>query len=222
MLMNYLGTARSETRPQNKSSVSTVVRHLPVQSNPGDKPKSLPSNGIHYSPGFSATSNLSQLAELAANKSAINQTSAALTQSAVQPAMLPPHILGSASRLVIPSQNVHPSMGIQPPPIFGAYPTGSVVHMQATGQYQGFPAPSPQVPPPFLKGSIIQLASGELKRVEDLTTDDFIQSTRLCSDLKLETSTVVKIEDGSDAGSAHITFTINSSKAQVKPMWQNE
>ena len=84
------------------------------------------------------------------------------------------------------------------------------MHMQ--GQ---FPPAPPQVPPPFIKGSIIQLATGDLKRVEDLTTDDFIHSTRLCPDLKLETSTVVKIEDGSDSGSTHITFTINSSKTQV-------
>lgn len=87
------------------------------------------------------------------------------------------------------------------------------MHMQ--GQYQGFTPAPPQVPPPFIKGSIIQLATGDLKRVEDLTTEDFIHSTRLCPDLKLETSTVVKIEDGSDSGSTHITFTINSSKIQV-------
>ena len=114
---------------------------------------------------------------------------------AAQP--LQPHVLGNQSRFILPNQGMPPSM-------FGAYPSGPLMHMQ--GQFS--PAPA-QVPPPFVKGSIIQLANGDLKRVEDLTTEDFIHSTRLCPDLKLETSTVVKIEEGSDSGSTHITFTIN-------------
>ena len=167
-----------------------------------DKPKAPSSNGLHYSPGFLATSNLSQLAELAANKSAMNQTPANSVQHQ-QPVVQQPHILGNQSRFVIPSQGI-------PPGMFGTYPTGPML------QYQGFAsAPTTQVPSPFVKGSIIQLTSGDLKRVEDLTTDDFIHSTKLYPDHKLDTSTVVKIEDGTDAGCTHITFTINSSKKQV-------
>jgi len=155
------------------------------------------SNGLHYSPGFLASSNLSQLAELAANKSAMNHTPSTVQQPAQQ------HMLAGQSRFVIPSQGL-------PPGMFGAYTPGPMV------QYQGFPpAPPTQVPSPFVKGSIIQLTSGELKRVEDLTTEDFIHSIKLYPDHKLDTSTVVKIEDGTDAGCTHITFTINSTKKQV-------
>lgn len=156
------------------------------------------SNGFQYSPGFMATSNLSQLAELAANKCAMNQMSSNSVQQPIQP-----QVLGSQSRFVIPSQGI-------PPGMFGAYPSAPMV------QYQGFsPAPSAQVPSPFVKGSIIQLTSGDLKRVEDLTTEDFINSIKLYPDHNLDTSTVVKVEDGTDAGCTHITFTINSSKKQV-------
>ena len=72
------------------------------------------------------------------------------------------------------------------------------------------------MPPPFIKGSNIQLTTGDVKRVEDLSTEDFIHSIRQSPELKLETSTVVKIEDGTEPGSTHITFTINSSKIQVE------
>ena len=191
--------SRSESTRASASTLSFTPQTNPADTAPA--PASA-SNGFHYSPGFLATSNLSQLAELAANKSAMNQLPSNNTQlPAAQP--LQPHVLGNQSRFILPSQGMPPSM-------FGAYPSGPLMHMQ--GQ---FPPAPPQVPPPFIKGSIIQLATGDLKRVEDLTTEDFIHSTRLCPDLKLETSTVVKIEDGSDSGSTHITFTINSSKTQV-------
>jgi len=196
-------TGSDKIASSSDSKASTSTLSFTPQTNPADKVPAPASNGFHYSPGFLATSNLSQLAELAANKSAImNQIPSNNTQlPAAQP--LQPHVLGNQSRFVLPSQGMPPSM-------FGAYPSGPLMHMQ--GQ---FPPAPPQVPPPFIKGSIIQLATGDLKRVEDLTTDDFIHSTRLCPDLKLETSTVVKIEDGSDSGSTHITFMIKSSKTQV-------
>lgn len=174
------------------------------QVNPTDKVPVPASNGLHYSPGFLAASNLSQLADLAANKSAMNQTPSNTTQLSSQP--IQPHVLGNQTRFVLPSQGI-------PPPIIGGYPSGPLMHMP--GQYQGFPPVPTQVPPPFIKGSIIQLTTGDVKRVEDLSTEDFIHSIRQSPELKLETSTVVKIEDGSESGSTHITFTINSSKMQV-------
>lgn len=156
------------------------------------------SNGFHYSPGLSATSNLSQLAELAANKSAINQIPTNSAQPSIQP-----HMLGGQTRFVIPSQGL-------PSSLFGTYTSGPMVH------YHGFSSANPShVPSPFVKGSIIQLTTGDLKRVEDLTTEDFVNSIKLYPEHKLDTSTVVKIDDGTDAAYAHITFTINSSKKQV-------
>lgn len=189
----------------SEARVSAPTLPFVPQSHLIDKLPVPASNGLHYSPGLLAASNLSQLAELAANKSAIHQTPPNTTQLSAQP--MQPHLIGNQTRFVLPGQGI-------PTPIIGTYPSGTL--MQVPGQYQGFPPVPHQVPPPFIKGSNIQLTTGDVKRVEDLSTEDFIHSIRQSPELKLETSTVVKIEDGTEPGSTHITFTINSSKIQVE------
>lgn len=188
----------------SEARVSAPTLPFVPQSHLIDKLPVPASNGLHYSPGLLAASNLSQLAELAANKSAIHQTPPNTTQLSAQP--MQPHLIGNQTRFVLPGQGI-------PTPIIGTYPSGTL--MQVPGQYQGFPPVPHQVPPPFIKGSNIQLTTGDVKRVEDLSTEDFIHSIRQSPELKLETSTVVKIEDGTEPGNTHITFTINSSKIQV-------
>ena len=189
---------KSDVQISGSSSGTKVTTPTTLAFTPEKNQQTVGSNGFHYSPGLLATSNLSQLAELAANKSAINQTPTNSAQSSIQQ-----HMLGGQARFVIPSQGLASGL-------FGTYTSGPMV------QYHGFsPAPSSQVPSPFVKGSIIQLTTGDLKRVEDLTTEDFINSIKLYPEHKLDTSTVVKIEDGTDTAYVHITFTINSSKKQV-------
>ncbi|XP_076005958.1 ataxin-1a [Genypterus blacodes] len=74
----------------------------------------------------------------------------------------------------------------------------------------------PSLPPYFIKGSIIQLANGELKRVEELKTEDFIQSAEISSELKIDSSTVERI-DGSHASPnyAVVQFSVGEHRAQV-------
>ncbi|XP_053301981.1 ataxin-1a [Pleuronectes platessa] len=74
----------------------------------------------------------------------------------------------------------------------------------------------PALPPYFIKGSIIQLADGELKRVEDLKTEDFIQSAEISNELKIDSSTVERIE-GSHASPnvAVVQFSVGEHRAQV-------
>ncbi|KAM9738460.1 ataxin-1a isoform 1-T2 [Menidia menidia] len=74
----------------------------------------------------------------------------------------------------------------------------------------------PSLPPYFIKGSIIQLADGELKRVEDLKTEDFIQSAEISSELKIDSSTVERIE-GSHASPnyAVVQFSVGEHRSQV-------
>lgn len=108
-----------------------------------------------------------------------------------------------------------------------ATPSGAVVqaqlHLPIVPTLPGLvaastpPVPStPSLPPYFIKGSIIQLADGELKRVEDLKTDDFIQSAEISSDLKIDSSTVVRIE-GSHASPncAVVQFAVGEHRTQV-------
>ncbi|XP_042321231.1 ataxin-1 isoform X2 [Sceloporus undulatus] len=75
----------------------------------------------------------------------------------------------------------------------------------------------PTLPPYFMKGSIIQLANGELKKVEDLKTEDFIQSAEISSDLKIDSSTVERIDDSHNPGIAMIQFAVGEHRAQVVP-----
>lgn len=80
----------------------------------------------------------------------------------------------------------------------------------------GAVAVPPSLPPYFIKGSIIQLADGELKRVEDLKTEDFIQSAEISSDLKIDSSTVERI-DGSHTSPnfAVVQFSVGEHRTQV-------
>ncbi|TSK31488.1 Ataxin-1 [Bagarius yarrelli] len=78
------------------------------------------------------------------------------------------------------------------------------------------PIPStPSLPPYFTKGSIIQLADGELKRVEDLKTEDFIQSAEISSELKIDSSTVERIDSSHTPNSAIIQFAVGEHRSQV-------
>ncbi|XP_033626764.1 ataxin-1-like [Asterias rubens] len=71
------------------------------------------------------------------------------------------------------------------------------------------------IPSYFTRGSVIQLASGELKRVEDMRTEDFVHSADMCGGLKIDSSTVVRINEHVDNGVALISFLVGEHKAQV-------
>ncbi|MEQ2280221.1 hypothetical protein AMECASPLE_017470 [Ameca splendens] len=74
----------------------------------------------------------------------------------------------------------------------------------------------PSLPPYFIKGSIIQLADGELKRVEDLKTEDFIQSADISSELKIDSSTVERIEGSHTSPNfAVVQFSVGEHRTQV-------
>lgn len=67
----------------------------------------------------------------------------------------------------------------------------------------------------FAKGSLIQLHNGELRKIEDMRTEDFISSAERSPELRLAESTVVKIEEYQHTGNATITLTYNQRRAQV-------
>ncbi|GAA6102365.1 ataxin-1 [Tachysurus ichikawai] len=75
--------------------------------------------------------------------------------------------------------------------------------------------PSSALPPYFMKGSIIQLADGELKRVEDLRTEDFLQSAEVSTELKIDSSTVERIDSSRTPDAVIIQFSVGEHKAQV-------
>ncbi|XP_071004168.1 ataxin-1-like [Oncorhynchus clarkii lewisi] len=94
----------------------------------------------------------------------------------------------------------------------------SPVPALAPGPVQASPSLSSSpttLPPFFMRGSIIQLADGELKRVEDLKTEDFIQSAEISSELKIDSSTVERIDTGQTPNAVIIQFGVGEHKAQV-------
>uniref|UniRef100_A0A8D3BCJ0 AXH domain-containing protein n=1 Tax=Scophthalmus maximus TaxID=52904 RepID=A0A8D3BCJ0_SCOMX len=86
---------------------------------------------------------------------------------------------------------------------------GTEIEVMVTG-----PSPAPaRVPAPAPVS--IQLADGELKRVEDLKTEDFIQSAEISSELKIDSSTVERIDSGQTPNAVVIQFSVGELKAQV-------
>lgn len=76
----------------------------------------------------------------------------------------------------------------------------------------------PAVPPPshFTKGAIIQLATGELKRVEDLQTQDFVRSAEASTGLKIDSSMVVDVRASSQRpGLVALRFAVGERQSKV-------
>lgn len=71
--------------------------------------------------------------------------------------------------------------------------------------------------PSFNKGSLIQLANGELKRVEDMRTEDFVMSAERSPALRLDPSTVVRIEPSTtNKGFNILTLSYGEHRTQVE------
>ncbi|XP_015729742.1 ataxin-1-like isoform X1 [Coturnix japonica] len=77
------------------------------------------------------------------------------------------------------------------------------------------PPSSSRLPSHFMKGAIIQLATGELKRVEDLQTQDFVRSAEVSGGLKIDSSTVVDIQDSQWPGLVTLHFVVGEQQSKV-------
>jgi hypothetical protein len=77
------------------------------------------------------------------------------------------------------------------------------------------PITSSHLPSRFMKGAIIQLATGELKRVEDLQTQDFVRSSEVSGGLKTDSSTVVDIQESQWPGFVMLHFVVGEQQSKV-------
>uniref|UniRef100_A0A1A8RZZ5 Ataxin 1-like n=3 Tax=Nothobranchius TaxID=28779 RepID=A0A1A8RZZ5_9TELE len=78
------------------------------------------------------------------------------------------------------------------------------------------PTPAPCNPSHFMKGAIIQLATGELKRVEDLQTQDFVRSAEVSGGLKIDSSMVMDIRASQQRpGLMSLHFTVGEQQSKV-------
>ena len=67
----------------------------------------------------------------------------------------------------------------------------------------------------FAAGSLIQLSNGTLRPVEDLNTDDFIQSAELSDEVQIDQSVVVSITPSNQKGSVMLVFSVGKEEVQV-------
>ncbi|EEB14360.1 conserved hypothetical protein [Pediculus humanus corporis] len=67
------------------------------------------------------------------------------------------------------------------------------------------------LPPNFTKGSLIQLANGDLRRVEDVTTEELVSSAEKCPAFRLDPSTVVRITENNN-GTVLLTLSYGENK----------
>ena len=82
---------------------------------------------------------------------------------------------------------------------------------QTSKSQGGATAPGQPHPAHFTQGSLIQLADGRLKRVENLVTEDFLRSAESSPDVRIDNSCVVRMEPGaggSDSPTVLITFSV--------------
>nr|XP_009943715.1 PREDICTED: ataxin-1-like [Opisthocomus hoazin] len=77
------------------------------------------------------------------------------------------------------------------------------------------PSSASHLPSHFMKGAIIQLATGELKRVEDLQTQDFVRSAEVSGGLKIDSSTVVDIQESQWPGLVTLHFVVGEQQSKV-------
>lgn len=75
--------------------------------------------------------------------------------------------------------------------------------------------PPPLLLPHFTKGSLIELASGRLKRVEELRTEDFLRSADTSPEFHLSTCTVLLISPSSAHGFSHLQVHLTDLNTQV-------
>ncbi|XP_027871418.1 genetic suppressor element 1 [Xiphophorus couchianus] len=75
------------------------------------------------------------------------------------------------------------------------------------------PSP-PALLPHFTKGSLIELASGRLKRVEELRTEDFLRSADTSPEFHLSTCTVLVISPSSTQGFSHLQVHLTDRNSQ--------
>ncbi|KAM4580177.1 ataxin-1-like [Odontesthes bonariensis] len=126
----------------------------------------------------------------------------------------PPPAVAQAPALPVLPSNPVPAVVATPSPAPTPVSTPAPTSIQASPSVPSSSSPV-ALPPFFMRGSIIQLADGELKRVEDLKTEDFIQSAEISSELKIDSSTVERIDSGQSPNAVVIQFSVGELKAQV-------
>lgn len=118
---------------------------------------------------------------------------------------------------VFSGQMIPPMVVQQPmqmPALSGMFQTGLMYQTLTPGSGKPNHVNSPFFPP-FTKGSLIMLATGNLKPIEELKTVDFIESAKVSKELCLETSKIAKIQDLPNSAMSLIEFAVENFESEV-------
>uniref|UniRef100_A0A0R3S5E6 AXH domain-containing protein n=1 Tax=Elaeophora elaphi TaxID=1147741 RepID=A0A0R3S5E6_9BILA len=124
------------------------------------------------------------------------------------------HIVPQDSRRYAPYQR--PTLAI---------PLASAPSVAASAASTGAPEPSsfqvgtlpsqPYYPSHFMRGTVIRLQSGQLKRVEEMSTEDFVLSAAMKTDLVLCNSRVIRIQEIDKDRQVLVTFAVGEQRILV-------
>uniref|UniRef100_A0A4W5LNT6 Ataxin 1 n=1 Tax=Hucho hucho TaxID=62062 RepID=A0A4W5LNT6_9TELE len=201
-------TTASTTASQLASATASLPRHTYLTTSLS-KCEMLGSDGHHRSPAVLQA----QVLPIQHIQTPSSTAATVVASPSPAPALAPAPVQASPSLSSSLSSSPAP---VQASPTLSSSP--SPAPALAPGPVQASPSPSSSpttLPPFFMRGSIIQLADGELKHVEDLKTEDFIQSAEISSELKIDSSTVERIDRGQTPNAVIIQFGVGEHKAQV-------
>lgn len=92
--------------------------------------------------------------------------------------------------------------------------TSAGLYRPAVAVLTGPDPPPSAVLPHFAKGSLIELAGGHLKRVEELKTEDFLRSADTLPEFHLSTCTILLISPGPTHGFNHLQVLLTDRNTQ--------
>ncbi|KAL1431872.1 hypothetical protein MTO96_013961 [Rhipicephalus appendiculatus] len=151
----------------------------------------------------------------------VHERRAALARKAASSTASSSHRPVSAS--LTPPASLLAGAPLSAPPVRSRAPEGPQLAVAASSSSTSSSSSSAQVPGAlhypayFVKGSIIQLGSGLLKKVEDLRTEDFVSSANLSRDLRIDSSRVLRVAEAPSKGDgvALLSFSVGQNQVQV-------
>uniref|UniRef100_A0A1I7VZM0 AXH domain-containing protein n=1 Tax=Loa loa TaxID=7209 RepID=A0A1I7VZM0_LOALO len=157
-------------------------------------------------------------------------TSQPYSQALGRIVMMPPpplprvrHVLTQERRRYAPYQRPTPSIPLASAPSTAA-PAASTGAPEPSSFQVGTLPSQPYYPSHFMRGTVIRLQSGQLKRVEEMSTEDFVLSAAMQTDLVLCNSRVIRIQEIEkdrqvtiEAGIEHPYFVVDQGWASCSP-----
>ncbi|VDO41134.1 unnamed protein product [Onchocerca flexuosa] len=142
--------------------------------------------------------------------------------------MMPPpplprvrHVLTQERRRYAPYQRPMPVIPLASAPSTAAPATSTGAPESSSFQVGTLPS-QPYYPSHFMRGTVIRLQSGQLKRVEEMSTEDFVLSAAMKTDLVLCNSRVVRIQEVEKDRQVLVTFAVGEQRILVrfsKSLW---